>query len=125
MQVTAVHPDYLLRAQVLHDMMNRWYALPPSAEINIIIGLLRDGQYELAFSRLEELNRAPVNVPTWLSDLFLYTFGELGFHEETMAILKHRQRLVDIVKRVPPSPNVWQFLLDMFSRDAFYPGVKL
>ncbi|KAI0186618.1 hypothetical protein F4808DRAFT_440170 [Astrocystis sublimbata] len=125
LEVTAVHPDYLLRAQVLHDMMNRWYALPPSAEINIIIGLLRDGQYELAFSRLEELNRAPVNVPTWLSDLFLYTFGELGFHEETMAILKHRQRLVDIVKRVPPSPNVWQFLLDMFSRDAFYPGVKL
>ncbi|KAI0187027.1 hypothetical protein F4808DRAFT_447077 [Astrocystis sublimbata] len=101
--VTAVHPDYLLRAQVLHDMMNRWYALPPSAEINIIIGLLRDGQYELAFSRT----------------------GGVGFHEETMAILKHRQRLVDIVKRVPPSPNVWQFLLDMFSRDAFYPGVKL
>ncbi|KAI8954316.1 hypothetical protein F4801DRAFT_22121 [Xylaria longipes] len=124
LEVTAVHPDYVLRAQVLHDMKNRWYSLSPSAEANIIIGLLRDGQYELALSKLEELNKNPINVPPWLFDIFLYTFGELGFHEETLAILKHRQRVVDIVKRAPLSPNVWQFLLDVFSRDAFHPGTK-
>ncbi|KAI1757280.1 hypothetical protein F4782DRAFT_526037 [Xylaria castorea] len=124
LEVTAVHPDYILRAQVLYDMKNRWYSLSPSAEVSIIIGLLRDGQYELALSRLEELNKIPINVPPWLFDVFLYTFGELGFHEETLAILKHRQRVVDVVKRAPLSHNAWQFLLNVFGRDAFHPGVK-
>ncbi|KAI0539321.1 hypothetical protein GGR58DRAFT_465257 [Xylaria digitata] len=124
LEVTAVHPDYVLRAQALHDMKNRWYNLTPSAEASIIIGLLRDGQYELALFKLEELNRIPINVPSWLFDLFLYTFGELGFHEETLAILKHRQRVVDAVKRAPLSLNTWQFLLDVFSRDAFQPGIQ-
>ncbi|KAI0486073.1 hypothetical protein F4859DRAFT_511072 [Xylaria cf. heliscus] len=124
LEVTAVHPDYLLRAQVLHDMKTRWYNLSPRATVSIIVGFLRDGQYELALSKLEELNKNPINVPPWLLDIFLYTFGELGFHEETLAILKHRQKVVDVVKRAPLSPNTWQFLLDVFSRDAFHPGIK-
>ncbi|KAI0460185.1 hypothetical protein F5B21DRAFT_135439 [Xylaria acuta] len=124
LEVTAVHPDYVLRTQVLHEMKNRWYSLSPSAEISIIIGLLRDGQYELALSKLEELNKIPIHVPPWLLDVFLYTFGELGFHEETLAILKHRQRIADVMRRAPLSHNAWQFLLDVFSRDAFHPGVK-
>ncbi|KAI0101654.1 hypothetical protein GGR51DRAFT_529762 [Nemania sp. FL0031] len=124
LEVTAVHPDYVLRAQVLHDMKTRWYNLTPSAEVSIIISLLRDGQYELALWKLEELNKVPINVPSWLFDVFLYTFGELGFHEETLAILKNRQRIVDTVKRAPLSFNASQFLLDVFSRDAFHPGIK-
>ncbi|RWA14776.1 hypothetical protein EKO27_g350 [Xylaria grammica] len=123
-EVTAVHPDYVLRAQVLHEMKNRWYSLTPITEVSIIIGLLRDGQYELALLKLEELNKVPINVPPWLFDVFLYTFGDLGFHEETLAILRHRQRIVDAVKRAPLSLNTWQFLLDVFSRDAFQPGIK-
>lgn len=106
-------------------MKNRWYNVTPVAQVNIIVGLLREGQYELALFQLEELNKIPINVPPWLLDLFLYTFGELGFHEETLAILKHRQRVVDVVKRAPLSLNTWHFLLDVFSRDAFQPGIKL
>lgn len=124
LEVAAVHPDYVLRAQTLHDMKNRWYGITPSTETSIILGLLRDGQYELAFFRLEELNKNPINVPPWLYDIFLYTFGELGFHEEALSILKHRLKLVDVVKRGPLSLNAWQFLLDVFSRDAFQPGIK-
>ncbi|KAI1173882.1 hypothetical protein F4777DRAFT_580533 [Nemania sp. FL0916] len=124
LEVTAVHPDYVLRAQALHDMKNRWYGLTPSGEVSIILGLLRDSQYELALCKLEALGRIPVNVPPWLFDVFLYIFGDLGFHEETLAILKHRERLVDVLKRAPVSLNVWHFLLDVFSRDAFQAGIK-
>ncbi|KAI0974514.1 hypothetical protein F4678DRAFT_422989 [Xylaria arbuscula] len=124
LEVAAVHPDYVLRAQVLHDMKTRWYSATPIAQISIIVGLLREGQYELALFKLDELNKVPLNVPPWLFDLFLYTFGELGLHEETLAILKHRQKIVDIMKRAPLSLNAWHFLLDVFSRDAFHPGVK-
>ncbi|KAJ3561777.1 hypothetical protein NPX13_g8813 [Xylaria arbuscula] len=124
LKVVAVHPDYVLRAQILHDMKNRWYNVTPVAEVSIIVGLLREGQYELAFFKLEELNKTPISVPPWLLELFLYTFGELGFHEETLPILKYRQRVVDAVKRAPLSLTTWHFLLDVFSRDAFHPGIK-
>ncbi|KAI1190664.1 hypothetical protein F5B17DRAFT_386081 [Nemania serpens] len=124
LDVTAVHPDYVLRAQVLHDMRNRWYSLTPNSEVSIVLGLLRDGQYELALCKLEELNKIPVNVPPWVFDVFLYTFGDLGFYEETLAILRHRLRVVNAVKRAPLSPNAWLYLLDVFSRDAFQPGIK-
>ncbi|KAI0394015.1 hypothetical protein F5Y17DRAFT_277081 [Xylariaceae sp. FL0594] len=124
LKVTAVHPDYILMSHVLHEMRNRWYDLTPGAEISVILSLLRDCQYELALQKLEHLHRSPINVPPWLLDIFLYVFGERGFHEETLAILKYRQRVVDNLKRAPLSLNTWHFLLEVFSRDAFYTGVK-
>ncbi|KAI1134504.1 hypothetical protein F5Y05DRAFT_206992 [Hypoxylon sp. FL0543] len=123
LEVTAVHPDYVLRNTVLFEMKNRWYSPTVDDLVNIILGLLRDTQYELALEKLEELHKNPVIVPSWLYDIFLYTFGELGFHEETLSILKHRLRLANMVDE-PLSPNAWHFLLDVFSRDAFYDGVK-
>ncbi|KAI1503042.1 hypothetical protein F5X99DRAFT_376582 [Biscogniauxia marginata] len=123
LEVTAVHPDYTLRSAVLLEMRNRWYSLTPQDEISVILGLLRDKQYELALDRLEEMNKNPTNIPPWLYDIFIYTFGSLGFQPETLAILKHRLRVADVLK-APISLNAWQFLLDVFSRDAFYPGIK-
>ncbi|KAI0135369.1 hypothetical protein F4814DRAFT_400738 [Daldinia grandis] len=123
LEVTAVHPDYALRNTVLFEMANRWYSPTAGDLINITIGLLRDNQYELALEKLEELHKDPLNIPLWLYDVFLYTFGDLGFHEETLSILKHRIKVANMV-REPLSLNSWQFLLDVFSRDAFYEGIK-
>ncbi|KAI1384995.1 uncharacterized protein F4822DRAFT_416959 [Hypoxylon trugodes] len=123
LEVTAVHPDYVLRNKVLFEMRNRWQSQTSDSLINIIIGLLRDNQYELALERLEEMHKDPVTVPTWLYDVFLYVFGDLGFHDETLSILKHRFKVANI-SHEPLSPNVWQFLLDVFSRDAYYEGIK-
>ncbi|OTA93833.1 hypothetical protein M434DRAFT_395215 [Hypoxylon sp. CO27-5] len=123
LEVTAVHPDYVLRNAVLFEMKNRWYSPTVDDLVNITIGLLRDNQYELALEKLEELHKNPISVPSWLYDIFLYTFGELGFHEEAFSILKHRLRVANMTNE-PLSPNAWQFLLDVFSRDAFYDGIK-
>ncbi|KAI1415876.1 hypothetical protein F5Y13DRAFT_155552 [Hypoxylon sp. FL1857] len=123
LEVTAVHPDYVLRNTALFEMKNRWYSPTVDDLVSITIGLLRDNQYELALEKLEELHQSPVVVPSWLYDIFLYTFGELGFHEEAFSILKHRSRIINNAKE-PLSLNAWQFLLDVFSRDAFYDGIK-
>ncbi|KAI1090376.1 hypothetical protein F5B19DRAFT_494434 [Rostrohypoxylon terebratum] len=123
LEVTAVHPDYILRNRVLFEMKNRWYSLTGDDHISVILGLLRDTQYELALDKLEELEKDPVTIPSWLYEIFLYTFGELGFHEETLAILKHRHRIANLAND-PLSANAWHFLLDVFSRDAFYQGIK-
>ncbi|KAI2629891.1 hypothetical protein GGR54DRAFT_586768 [Hypoxylon sp. NC1633] len=123
LEVTAVHPDYVLRNTVLFEMKNRWYSSTADDRVNITIGLLRDNQYELALEKLEELYKDPVAVPPWLYDIFLYVMGELGFHEETLSILKHRTKISNITNE-SLSSNTWQFLLDMFSRDGFYDGIK-
>ncbi|KAI4867811.1 hypothetical protein F4820DRAFT_456692 [Hypoxylon rubiginosum] len=123
LEVTAIHPDYVLRNTVLYEMKNRWYTPTMDDSVNIIVGLLRDNQYELALEKLEELHRDSIKVPSWLYDIFLYTFGDLGFHEETLSILQHRLT-VPSISLEPLSLNTWQFLLDAFSRDAFYDGIK-
>ncbi|KAI2468781.1 hypothetical protein F4781DRAFT_432019 [Annulohypoxylon bovei var. microspora] len=123
LEVTAVHPNYVLRNKVLFEMRNRWYSPTADDLISIIIGLLRDNQYELALEKLEEMRKNPVTVPNWLYEVFLYTFGELGFHEEALSILKHRLKIANVAGE-PLSSNAWQFLLDVFSRDAFYDGIK-
>ncbi|KAI1760312.1 hypothetical protein GGR53DRAFT_510234 [Hypoxylon sp. FL1150] len=123
LEVTAIHPDYALRNTVLFEMKNRWYTPTVDDSVNIAVGLLRDNQYELALEKLEDLHRDPVNVPSWLYDIFLFTFGDLGFHEETLSILQHRLKVANIAFE-PLSLNTWQFLLDVFSRDAFYDGIK-
>ncbi|KAI1469661.1 uncharacterized protein F4812DRAFT_419872 [Daldinia caldariorum] len=123
LEVTAVHPDYVLRNTALFEMKNRWYSPTTEDSVNIVIGLLRDNQYELALEKLEELGKTSLHIPLWLYDIFLYTFGDLGFHEEALSILKHRMKVENLVKE-PLSLNSWQFLLDVFSRDAFYEGIK-
>ncbi|KAI5866505.1 hypothetical protein GGS23DRAFT_274643 [Durotheca rogersii] len=123
LDVTAVHPDYVLRNTALFEMKNRWYTPTSDGHISIVLGLLRDNQYELALEKLEELHKDPAAVPPWLYDIFLYTFGDLGFHEEAFLILKHRFRMTSILVE-PISLNMWQFLLDVFCRDFFYDGVR-
>ncbi|KAI0890113.1 uncharacterized protein GGS22DRAFT_150025 [Annulohypoxylon maeteangense] len=123
LDVTSVHPDYVLRNKALFEMKNRWYSPTTDDQISIIVGLLRDNQYELALEKLEAISKTAIAVPSWLYEIFLYTFGELGFHEETLSILKHRIKIADVTNE-PLSPNTCQFLLDVFGRDAFYDGIK-
>ncbi|RYP44600.1 hypothetical protein DL768_008949 [Monosporascus sp. mg162] len=119
LEVTAVHPDYILRSSALRDMKNRWYSPNLDGLTSIIVGLLRDGQYELALEKLEELYKSSVTNPPWLYHIFIYIFGELGFHDESFQILQHQIKVY--------GPNqlmmTWSFLLDVYSRDAFYPGI--
>ena len=113
--MTAVHPDYVLRSTVLRDMANRWYALDTEQLVTVALGLLRDGQYEAALEKLEEISQSPPHAHPWLHHIFLYIFGELGFHDESLKIVQH------LVKNYGPDQglSLWHFLLDVWSRDDF------
>lgn len=118
-QVTAIHPDYLLRSKALLDMKHRWYNLTLDGRICVVLGLLRDGQYELALERLEELTKSPVIIEPWVFSIFLIKFGELGFHTESFQLLQHAVR----VKLNQQSLLAWAFLLEVYSRDGYYTGI--
>ncbi|KAH9883826.1 hypothetical protein F4778DRAFT_613933 [Xylariomycetidae sp. FL2044] len=123
LEVTSVHPDYILRSTVLFEMKTRWYTSTADDQVSIVVGLLRDTQYELALEKLEEMNRTEGKVPSWLYDICLYVYGGLGFHEETLALFKHRLHVAQLTSN-EVTLNEWHFLLDVFSRDGYYPGVK-
>jgi len=119
LQVTAIHPDYILRSKALLDMKHRWYNLTLDSSISVVLGLLRDGQYELALERLEELTKSPVIIEPWVFSIFLIKFGELGFHAESFQLLQHAVR----IKLNQQSLLSWAFLLEVYSRDGYYPGI--
>jgi pentatricopeptide repeat protein len=100
-------------------MKNRWYSPDNAGLVSITIGLLRDGQYESALEHLEKLYQSSATVPPWLYSIFIFTFGELGFHAESLEIFRHQFKI--------NGPNralaMWHFLLDVYSRDAYYPGI--
>lgn len=95
---------------------------PPTFDglVSITVGLFRDGQYEMALEKLEELHQTGIAVPFWLYDIFIFGLGERGAHTETLMVMQHRIKDPD----APIPHNLWHFLLGTFSRDAHYEGIK-
>ncbi len=101
-------------------MKERWMELSPAGVQSVAVGLLRDGQYELALDKLEEMAATGIETPPWVLDVFVYTLAQAGFHDEALKIM-HRRALKagDQI-----SLNVWYFLLDSCSRSLHHQGVK-
>ncbi|KAK8105360.1 hypothetical protein PG999_008719 [Apiospora kogelbergensis] len=120
LEVLAVHPDYVLRTKVLRSMKQAWVEPTLQGLVAVIVGLLRDGQFELALERLEELNASDKAIPHWLYDIFIYTFTEMGMHEEALMIVQRRLRDPDS----GITDSLWYALLETFSRDSYYLGMR-
>ncbi|PKS09125.1 hypothetical protein jhhlp_003739 [Lomentospora prolificans] len=115
----AVHPDYLLRATILDAMRKDWVEFTPDHRIHVVLGMLRDGQYEMAFDELEELVAEEVPVSYWFYEVFVYAFGKLGFLEEAMRALEYREQQADAPAI---SPNLLYYLLDACSAAYHHHG---
>lgn len=111
LQALAIHPDYLLRTEVLREMKDRWFSLTSDGWHNWIVGLLRDRQYEVALDKLEEMRREGMRVQPWLYDIVIYLFCEAEELDEALKILQFRvdHGELDI------SPNIWYHVLDACS----------
>jgi pentatricopeptide repeat protein len=113
LQALAIHPDYILRNQIMQEMKERWLGLSPEGWHSLVTGLLRDRQFESAMEKLEQMHADEVRVQPWLYDIFLYQLCEIGELDEAFRILHYRfeHRSTDI------SFSMWYYLLDHFSRN--------
>jgi hypothetical protein len=68
LEVLAVHPDYLLRDEILEYMKSRWFNLSDRARNFVVAGMLRDRHFEHALMTLEEMVRNKARVESWLFD---------------------------------------------------------
>ncbi|KAJ5052330.1 uncharacterized protein L3040_002082 [Drepanopeziza brunnea f. sp. 'multigermtubi'] len=120
LQALAIHPDYLLRAEIMQEMKERWLGLSPEGWHSLVVGLIRDRQYEVAMDKLEEMHSEGIIVLPWLYDIFLFRLCEADELDEAFKLLKYRFDN----SRNEILPTMWYYLLDMFSKDLHYEGTK-
>ncbi|KAH8804710.1 pentatricopeptide repeat protein-like protein [Xylogone sp. PMI_703] len=118
LQVLAIHPDYILRNEVLHEIKQRWFSLSSEGWNHLVVGLLRDKQFEMAMDKLEQMIAENIQVQPWLYDIFLCQLCEADEHDEAFRLLQnHAMQHV--------SPSMWYYLLDQFCSVHHYEGTRL
>ncbi|KAG6057648.1 hypothetical protein E4U17_001107 [Claviceps sp. LM77 group G4] len=115
----SIHPDYVLRQQVLDAMQDQWFTIGQDAKQSLVLGLLRDEQYELAYLRLSEMVDQNEAIDSWVYDIFIVVFGQLGYFDELLLLLYRRKSFVDEDKDVA---SLLYYTLDVCSRAFHYRG---
>ncbi|KJZ78051.1 hypothetical protein HIM_02688 [Hirsutella minnesotensis 3608] len=110
------HPDYVLRQEILDIMKSSWHAIDTDAQHYIVIGMLRDEQYELAYARFTDMIEKRQATLPWVYDIFILVFGKLGFLDELLFLLQRRSSLV---ASDPVVPSLLYYALDVCSQ-AFH-----
>ncbi|KAH6868099.1 hypothetical protein BKA58DRAFT_188330 [Alternaria rosae] len=91
LEVLAVHPDYLLRTDILEYMKSRWFMPSDRARNFIVAGLLRERHFEHALELLEEMVRNKARVGSWLFDKAIWMLLEFGEVEEAFYVLSLKE----------------------------------
>ncbi|KAK2756761.1 hypothetical protein FQN54_005207 [Arachnomyces sp. PD_36] len=115
LKVLAIHPDYLLRQDILHTLRDRWITLSPSGCHNMITGLIRERQYELALETLSGTEARGVQIQPWLHALLIYNLCDAEEFGEALPLMRSR---VDHGHGL--SPNLWYHVLDKASEALHY-----
>jgi phospholipase A2 len=115
-QVLAIHPDYLLRQEILHKLRDRWLPLRPAGWHNVVVGLIRERQYELAMDTLERMKAQDIEVNDWLYGLLIYNLCDAEEFDEVLNVMRSR-----ISNGYQLSPNLWFHVLDTAS-EALHEG---
>jgi hypothetical protein len=121
--VLAVHPDYLLRTTIVQRMKENRIEVRPPSRWSIALGLLRDGQHEMALDYWDEMFWQGIEIPGWLSDVFIYVMVLRGFMDEAVQLFHQRLEMAggDFTK-VPR--ELWSYLLAECSRSLHYDGTR-
>jgi hypothetical protein len=99
----------------MQEMKERWFGLSPDGWHNLVIGLIRDRQYEIAMDKLEQMHSDEIKVQPWLYDIFMFQLCEAEEMDEAFKLLQYRYH----ARRNDILTTVWYYLLDKFS-SAFH-----
>lgn len=116
LKVLSIHPDYLLRQEILQELHRRWFTLTADGWHDIIAGLVRDRQLEAALINLRNVELQGIKIKPWLYDLLIYTLCDISEYDEAFKIMQRRS----VSGEAPISPTLWYNLLDGASRSLHY-----
>ena len=93
-------------------MRQHWFGLTPDGWHDVVMGLLRDGQLELALEKFESMQGDGMRIETWLYEIIIYTLLDHEEMDEALRIFKARIAM----NSSTVGPNLWYHLLDRSSR---------
>ena len=114
LEALAVHPDHLLRTDILEYMKERWFSLSDRAHNFVVAGLLRERLFEQALEKLEDMIRQRIDVERWLWDKIMWMLLEYDEVDEVFYVLRLRQGVGG--DRVKLTSVMWLQLLDAASK---------
>ena len=118
-EVLAVHPDYLLRNEILEYMKSRWFTLSARGHNFVVAGMLRERHFEHALETMEDMARKQIRIESWLFDKAMWMLLEYGEVEEAFYVLNLKdglQRSGTGTGSAKLSSTLWGALLDAAAR---------
>ncbi|KAF9765411.1 hypothetical protein IL306_002304 [Fusarium sp. DS 682] len=119
LEALSIHPDYILRQEIIQLMEQHWFEFTMPVKQNIAVAMLREGQFELAMDKFAQLLEDPGHVDLWVYDIFILEFGREGFFDEMLYILKKRRFAHG---SDTPFRSIQSMALDMFSQGFHHKG---
>ncbi|KAJ9208829.1 hypothetical protein DTO021D3_46 [Paecilomyces variotii] len=110
LRAVAVHPDYLLRQEILYTLRDRWLSLSPSGWHHVVAGLIREHQFELALDHIAHMERKDIPVESWLHSLLVYNLCEVEEFDEVLNLMRGR-----VNQGHEMTLNLWLYVLDLAS----------
>jgi pentatricopeptide repeat protein len=107
LQALATHPDYMLRNEILMSLKDHWFELRISGCHDLVIGLLRERQIELAIDKVEQMRKQKMKVEGWLYNLLVYYLCNLKEFDEVIRFLR-----IMIDEGITIRPTLWYYVLD-------------
>lgn len=95
LEALANHPNHILSAEIVELMLESDMAVDGPVNQTLLLGLLRDGQHELAFSRLGRLQDSGETVDAWVYAIFIIEFGSQGYIDEALELLQSHHALAE------------------------------
>ncbi|KAF3048365.1 hypothetical protein E8E12_011731 [Didymella heteroderae] len=130
LQALAVHPDYLLRAEVLEYMREKWFTLSDRAHCFVVAGLLRERLFEQALEMLEDMCRKKVQVDDWVWSEAMWLLLEFGEVEEAFYVLGLKESVSDAgvpgaAYGVKLSNALWGAMLDAAAYQQLHDAARI
>ncbi|KAH7072217.1 hypothetical protein BKA63DRAFT_417974 [Paraphoma chrysanthemicola] len=128
LEVLAVHPDYLLRTEMLTYMTARWFTMSDRGHNFVVAGMLRERHFEQALEMIEDMVRSKRRIEHWLFDQALWALLEFGEVDEAFYVLSLKEgiqrRSSSGLGAVKLSSALWGALLDAAARRQLHDAVS-
>lgn len=87
-KVLAVHPNFILRNEIIQYISERWVDLPAQVHYDVVAGLIREGQFEMAIKKLEDFSVHAIPYPNWLRGMLIHSLCKVEEIEEAFRQIK-------------------------------------
>lgn len=110
-----MHPDYILRQDVLRMLRDRWLTVSPDGLHFMVAGLLRDHQFELALDQISLMERKGMQIENWLHSMVVYQLCDFQELDEV-----HRLMQARVEQGHDMTTELWAHVLKSASKALHY-----